>query len=153
MQYNQEIGVFEFQIRSRMFSSSSSPTVSTMLTWTLPLPFSVQVTGIFRAVPVRINPRARNVRSVYRTFIDVIHFRRQKSFTVDGTLGEEATNDDEESMSVVSICAFFIPRFSVLLVRRNFPKNVWHNFVIYLTVLTFTSCCRMQSVGFSPDLE
>lgn len=62
--------------------------------------FSVQVTGIFRAVPVRINPRNRNVRSVYRTFIDVIHFRRQKSFTVDGALEEEATNDDEESLWV-----------------------------------------------------
>jgi hypothetical protein len=44
-----------------------------------------------------MNPKTRNVRSVYRTFIDVIHFRRQKTFTVEGGVGEEATNDDEES--------------------------------------------------------
>lgn len=55
------------------------------------------MTGIFRAVPVRINPKTRNVRSVYRTFIDVIHFRRQKTFTAEGGAEGQATNDDEES--------------------------------------------------------
>ncbi|CAG9534502.1 unnamed protein product [Cercopithifilaria johnstoni] len=36
----------------------------------------VTVTGIYRAVPARINPRIRNVNSVYRTSIDVLHFRK-----------------------------------------------------------------------------
>uniref|UniRef100_A0A183V2D3 DNA replication licensing factor MCM4 n=1 Tax=Toxocara canis TaxID=6265 RepID=A0A183V2D3_TOXCA len=36
----------------------------------------VSVTGIYRAMPVRINPLMRNVNSVYRTNIDVLHFRR-----------------------------------------------------------------------------
>uniref|UniRef100_A0A0R3RRE8 DNA replication licensing factor MCM4 n=1 Tax=Elaeophora elaphi TaxID=1147741 RepID=A0A0R3RRE8_9BILA len=36
----------------------------------------VAVTGIYRAVPARINPRMRNVNSVYRTSIDVLHFRK-----------------------------------------------------------------------------
>ncbi|KAG2458239.1 MCM4B factor, partial [Polypterus senegalus] len=36
----------------------------------------VNVTGIYRAVPMRINPRQSNVKSVYRTHIDVIHFRK-----------------------------------------------------------------------------
>jgi DNA replication licensing factor MCM4 len=31
------------------------------------------VTGIFRSVPVRVNPRARTVRSLFKTFIDVVH--------------------------------------------------------------------------------
>jgi DNA replication licensing factor MCM4 len=35
----------------------------------------VEVTGIFRAVPRRQNPKMRVVRSVYKTYIDVIHFR------------------------------------------------------------------------------
>ena len=35
----------------------------------------VEVTGIFRALPRRINPKHRVVRSVYKTYIDVIHFR------------------------------------------------------------------------------
>ena len=36
----------------------------------------VTVTGIYRATPVRLNPRQRSVKSVYRTHIDVIHFRK-----------------------------------------------------------------------------
>jgi hypothetical protein len=44
-----------------------------------------------------MNPKTRNVRSVYRTFIDVIHFRRQKSFTSEGGSEEQTANDDEES--------------------------------------------------------
>ena len=44
-----------------------------------------------------MNPKTRNVRSVYRTFIDVIHFRRQKTFTAEGGNEAKAGNDDEES--------------------------------------------------------
>lgn len=36
----------------------------------------VTVTGIYRATPLRINPRMRNVKAVYKTYIDVIHFRK-----------------------------------------------------------------------------
>lgn len=36
----------------------------------------VEVTGIFRAVAGRVNPKMRTLRSVYKTHVDVIHFRR-----------------------------------------------------------------------------
>lgn len=36
----------------------------------------VEVTGIFRAVPRRTNPRMRTVKSVFKTYVDVVHFRR-----------------------------------------------------------------------------
>uniref|UniRef100_A0A915ELF2 DNA helicase n=1 Tax=Ditylenchus dipsaci TaxID=166011 RepID=A0A915ELF2_9BILA len=36
----------------------------------------VCVTGIFRATPIRLNPAQQSVKSVYRTSIDVIHFRK-----------------------------------------------------------------------------
>ncbi|XP_072389087.1 DNA replication licensing factor MCM4 [Diabrotica undecimpunctata] len=36
----------------------------------------VTVTGIYRAQPLQINPRQRNIRSVYKTHIDVLHFRK-----------------------------------------------------------------------------
>jgi DNA replication licensing factor MCM4 len=35
----------------------------------------VEVTGVLRAQPVRVHPRIRKVKSVYRTYLDVIHFR------------------------------------------------------------------------------
>lgn len=36
----------------------------------------VTVTGIYRATPLRVNPRQRNVKAVYKTYIDVIHFKK-----------------------------------------------------------------------------
>lgn len=36
----------------------------------------ITVTGIYRANASRINPKQRNVKSVYRTHIDVVHFRK-----------------------------------------------------------------------------
>ena len=36
----------------------------------------VTVTGIYRATPLRVNPRMRNVKSVYKTHIDVVHYRK-----------------------------------------------------------------------------
>lgn len=36
----------------------------------------VTVTGIFRGVPIQVNPRMSNVRAVFRTYVDVVHFRK-----------------------------------------------------------------------------
>ena len=36
----------------------------------------VSITGIYRATPLRVNPKVRNVKSVYKTHIDVVHFRK-----------------------------------------------------------------------------
>jgi DNA replication licensing factor MCM4 len=35
----------------------------------------VEVTGVLRAQPVRVHHRMRKIKSVYRTYLDVIHFR------------------------------------------------------------------------------
>ncbi len=34
------------------------------------------VSGIFRSVPVRVNPRQRTIKSLFKTFLDVVHVRR-----------------------------------------------------------------------------
>eukprot|EP00768_Dysnectes_brevis_P004848 gnl/Dysnectes_brevis/3512_a4458_519.p1 GENE.gnl/Dysnectes_brevis/3512_a4458_519~~gnl/Dysnectes_brevis/3512_a4458_519.p1 ORF type:complete len:794 (+),score=293.77 gnl/Dysnectes_brevis/3512_a4458_519:88-2469(+) len=39
----------------------------------------VQVTGIYRAVPVRMNRTQRTVKRVFRTFVDVVHIKRIRS--------------------------------------------------------------------------
>ena len=49
------------------------------------------MTGIYRAVPVRVNPRVRTVRAVFKTYIDVIHFKK----TEKGRLREREDEDDE----------------------------------------------------------
>lgn len=36
----------------------------------------VTVTGIYRAQPLQVMPTQRNIRAVYKTHIDVLHFRK-----------------------------------------------------------------------------
>ncbi|XP_067652856.1 DNA replication licensing factor mcm4-A-like [Haliotis asinina] len=58
----------------------------------------VTVTGIYRATPLRVNPKMRNVKSVYKTHIDVVHFRKvdQKRLReVDDDEGNEARFPEE----------------------------------------------------------
>lgn len=45
----------------------------------------VQMTGIFRSVPVRVNPRQRVVKSLYKTYVDVFHIQK----TEKGRLGAD----------------------------------------------------------------
>ena len=37
----------------------------------------VEVTGMYRAVPLRVNPKTRNVKSVYKTHVEVLHFKKK----------------------------------------------------------------------------
>ena len=48
----------------------------------------ITVTGIYRATPLRVNPKQRNVKSVYKTHIDVVHYRKLDSKRI------RATSDD-----------------------------------------------------------
>lgn len=54
----------------------------------------VEVTGIFRSAPVRLNPRQRKMKSLFRTFVDVVHLRRLGS---DGKSPGLAAADGEVS--------------------------------------------------------
>lgn len=70
----------------------------------------VELTGIFRVSAVRVNPRQRAVKSVYKTYVDVLHVQKvdKKRMGVDAsTLGvggdEEAdngSNDIEETRTI-----------------------------------------------------
>ncbi|KID90149.1 cell division control protein 54 [Metarhizium guizhouense ARSEF 977] len=56
----------------------------------------VQLTGIFRVSPVRVNPRQRAVKSVYKTYVDVLHVQKvdKKRMGADlTTLGVEGEGD------------------------------------------------------------
>lgn len=47
------------------------------------------MTGIYRATPLRVNPRQRTVKAVYKTYIDVIHFRKSDTRKLRGRDEEE----------------------------------------------------------------
>jgi DNA replication licensing factor MCM4 len=66
----------------------------------------IQVTGIFRAVGTRPNPRQRSLRSVFRTYLDVIHFQKSDKNRI-GSMdphkgGNEYTNEVHISFEAAS---------------------------------------------------
>ncbi|MCJ1309593.1 hypothetical protein MMC25_003253 [Agyrium rufum] len=67
----------------------------------------IVVTGIFRSNPVRINPRQRTVKSLFKTYIDVLHIQKTDKrrmgidvSTVEQELSEQAAGDSEQVRKV-----------------------------------------------------
>lgn len=57
----------------------------------------VEVTGIFRCSPVRVNPKMRTLKNVFKTYIDVVHIQKvdKKRMGIDvSTVDGEAADDD-----------------------------------------------------------
>jgi len=64
----------------------------------------VEVTGIFRCSPVRVNPRQRNLKSVFKTYVDIVHIQKVDkkrmgidASTLEDNLQEQVTGDIEET--------------------------------------------------------
>ncbi|KAM0280384.1 hypothetical protein ACHAQH_004097 [Verticillium albo-atrum] len=58
----------------------------------------VELTGIFRSSPVRVNPRQRTIKSVYKTYVDVLHVQKvdKKRMGMDpSTLMLEGDDENE----------------------------------------------------------
>lgn len=58
----------------------------------------VEVTGVLRAQPVRVHPRVTTLKSVYKTYVDVIHYR-----TVNGLGTKAATGRTKTEFSPARI--------------------------------------------------
>uniref|UniRef100_A0A8D3CYP2 DNA replication licensing factor MCM4 n=1 Tax=Scophthalmus maximus TaxID=52904 RepID=A0A8D3CYP2_SCOMX len=70
--------ILEFQIQVRPYNALKTRNMR-----------SLNPEGIYRAVPMRVNPRQSNVKSVYKTHIDAIHFRKTDEKRLHG-LDEDA---------------------------------------------------------------
>lgn len=66
----------------------------------------IQITGIFRVNPVRVNPRQRALKSVHKTFVDMCHVQKvdkkrmgqdQNTLLVDGEEEQRGANAPEET--------------------------------------------------------
>jgi len=55
----------------------------------------VEVTGIFRATGVRVNPKQRTQKSIFKTYIDVLHIQKvdKKRMGIDVSTVEQELND------------------------------------------------------------
>ncbi|CDR44658.1 CYFA0S15e01134g1_1 [Cyberlindnera fabianii] len=51
----------------------------------------IEATGIFRSTPVRMNPRQRTLKSLYKTFLDVVHIKKtdKKRLNIDTSINIE----------------------------------------------------------------
>ncbi|KAK8049685.1 hypothetical protein PG994_011415 [Apiospora phragmitis] len=57
----------------------------------------VRVTGIYCTNPVRVNPRMRTVKSVFKTYVDIVHVQKvdDKRMGADASTLDEETKDSE----------------------------------------------------------
>ena len=53
----------------------------------------VEVTGIFKAMPSRLNPRQRITRSIFKTYIDVLHVKSSQKKRVGSTTTNQLEGD------------------------------------------------------------
>ncbi|KAK4702874.1 DNA replication licensing factor MCM4, partial [Phenoliferia sp. Uapishka_3] len=60
----------------------------------------IALTGIFRSVPVRLNPRQRVIKSLFKTYVDVVHIKKTdaKRMGVDGS-----TRQGDDRRGVVGV--------------------------------------------------
>lgn len=57
----------------------------------------IALTGIFRSVPVRLNPRQRVIKSLFKTFVDVVHIKKTDAKRM-GVDGSTRTGDDRRGV-------------------------------------------------------
>lgn len=67
----------------------------------------IEVTGIFRSNPVRINPRQRTIKALFKTYIDVLHIQKVDKrrlgidvSTIEQELSEQVAGDGQETRKV-----------------------------------------------------
>jgi DNA replication licensing factor MCM4 len=56
----------------------------------------IRVTGIFRSVPVRVNPRQRTIKALFKTYLDVLHIQK----TDRRRLGTDGSTNNERAVGV-----------------------------------------------------
>lgn len=50
----------------------------------------VEITGIYKAMGVRVNPNKRTLKNVYRTYVDVMNYKKGSKGRIDvGDKGED----------------------------------------------------------------
>lgn len=67
----------------------------------------IEVTGIFRSNPVRINPRQRTIKALFKTYIDVLHIQKVDKrrlgidvSTIEQELSEQVAGDVDETRKI-----------------------------------------------------
>jgi DNA replication licensing factor MCM4 len=69
----------------------------------------IEVTGIFRCNPVRVNPRQRTTKALFKTYVDVLHIQKADKkklgidlSTVEQELSEQAVGNTDQARKVTA---------------------------------------------------
>lgn len=69
----------------------------------------IEVTGIFRGNPVRVNPRQRSIKALFKTYVDVLHIQKVDKrklgidvSTIEQELSEQVAGDLEQTRQVTA---------------------------------------------------
>ncbi|KAF0683439.1 Aste57867_24564 [Aphanomyces stellatus] len=81
----------------------------------------IEVTGIYRAVPLRATVKQRVVKSVFKTYIDVVHFRK-----VDELYNQNSTHFHDEN-AVDTVTAAKIEEFRRIAADPLVYENLSHS--------------------------
>ncbi|KAJ3113694.1 hypothetical protein HDU96_003059 [Phlyctochytrium bullatum] len=96
----------------------------------------VEVTGIFRAIPLRTNPRNRTIKALFRTYVDVVHIRKTdpRRMTVDKSiLTENEFDNNLDQVDCVNVDEHDEQRIQELshrtnlyeLLARSIAPSIW----------------------------
>lgn len=73
----------------------------------------VTVTGIYKAVPMRVNPRITALKSIYKTHIDILHVKRDeksKLFSVSTSASQEEGAEETQDEPLIPVSQY-LPHF------------------------------------------
>jgi len=68
----------------------------------------LEITGVFRAIPVRVNPRQHTIKQLFKTYIDIVHVKHSSSKRIaidENLIGENEAvikHDEEDNLKYIN---------------------------------------------------
>ncbi|ORX52118.1 MCM-domain-containing protein [Piromyces finnis] len=68
----------------------------------------LEITGVFRAIPVRVNPRQHTIKQLFKTYIDIVHVKHSSSKRIsidENLIGENEAvvkHDEEDNLKSIN---------------------------------------------------
>ena len=111
----------------------------------------VEVTGIFRASPVRITTRMRKLRTQFRTFIDVIHIKRNSAerLQIESDAAIEGTEESNSSLTEEDSSAQSSQKIKDMVEKLSKDQNIYE----ILSRSICPSICGLENVKKSLLLQ
>jgi DNA replication licensing factor MCM4 len=85
----------------------------------------IEVVGIYRAQGIRVNPRLRTTKAIYKTYIDVVSFEKSKNSSLSFSHDEEMMNISESMKNDIESLSKNPNIYQIL--TDSFAPSIWEN--------------------------